>query len=151
MPDEMVGFVGLGIMGLPMAKNLLDAGYPVVGHNRSREPVDELVAYGLLGFDCRLVRREGALPDERRGRVVREHASGFRLVAQVLLAAVGPEGVREVQAVLVVEPKRHRDHVRGAVVGESEDAHSLVRHERPNLGVVHPGHACRVQFVDGHG
>jgi 2-hydroxy-3-oxopropionate reductase len=41
-----VGFVGLGIMGLPMAKNLLDAGYPVVGHNRSSEPTDELVEYG---------------------------------------------------------------------------------------------------------
>jgi 3-hydroxyisobutyrate dehydrogenase-like beta-hydroxyacid dehydrogenase len=41
-----VGFVGLGIMGLPMAKNLLDAGYPLVGHNRSPEPVDELVEYG---------------------------------------------------------------------------------------------------------
>jgi 2-hydroxy-3-oxopropionate reductase len=33
-------------MGLPMAKNLLDAGYPVVGHNRSREPVADLVEHG---------------------------------------------------------------------------------------------------------
>ena len=41
-----VGFVGLGIMGLPMAKNLIDAGYPVVGHNRSAEPTEELVEYG---------------------------------------------------------------------------------------------------------
>jgi 2-hydroxy-3-oxopropionate reductase len=49
MADPTVGFVGLGIMGLPMAKNLLDAGYPVVGYNRSREPVDELVADGGEG------------------------------------------------------------------------------------------------------
>jgi 3-hydroxyisobutyrate dehydrogenase-like beta-hydroxyacid dehydrogenase len=41
-----VGFVGLGIMGLPMAKNLVDAGYPVVGHNRSSDPTEELVEYG---------------------------------------------------------------------------------------------------------
>lgn len=46
MNAKTIGYVGLGIMGLPMAKNLLDAGYPVVGHNRSREPVDELVEYG---------------------------------------------------------------------------------------------------------
>ncbi|MDL5360964.1 NAD(P)-dependent oxidoreductase [Halalkalicoccus sp. NIPERK01] len=46
MTDETVGFVGLGIMGLPMAKNLLDAGYHVVGHNRSDDPVEELVEYG---------------------------------------------------------------------------------------------------------
>ncbi len=51
MSDPTVGFVGLGIMGLPMAKNLLDAGYPVVGHNRSREPVDELVADGGEGAE----------------------------------------------------------------------------------------------------
>jgi len=51
MTDTTVGFVGLGIMGLPMAKNLLDAGYPVVGHNRSREPVDELIEYGGEGAD----------------------------------------------------------------------------------------------------
>ena len=46
MPDKRIGFVGLGIMGLPMAKNLLDAGYEVVGHNRSSAPVEELVEYG---------------------------------------------------------------------------------------------------------
>jgi len=49
MSDRTVGFVGLGIMGLPMAKKLLDAGYTVVGHNRSRDPVDELVEYGGEG------------------------------------------------------------------------------------------------------
>lgn len=46
MPEKTVGFVGLGIMGLPMAKNLLDEDYPVVGHNRSEEPVETLVEYG---------------------------------------------------------------------------------------------------------
>ena len=44
--SRTVGFVGLGIMGLPMAKNLIDAGYDVVGHNRSDEPTEELVEYG---------------------------------------------------------------------------------------------------------
>lgn len=46
MSSKTVGFVGLGIMGLPMAKNLIDKGYPVVGHNRSSEPTEELVEYG---------------------------------------------------------------------------------------------------------
>jgi 3-hydroxyisobutyrate dehydrogenase-like beta-hydroxyacid dehydrogenase len=46
MTTKTVGFIGLGIMGLPMAKNLLDAGYDVVGHNRSQEPVAELVEHG---------------------------------------------------------------------------------------------------------
>jgi 2-hydroxy-3-oxopropionate reductase len=41
-----VGFIGLGIMGKPMASNLLRAGYPLVVHNRSRAPVDELAGMG---------------------------------------------------------------------------------------------------------
>src|SRR3989442_858411 len=40
---QTIGFIGLGIMGRPMAKNLIKAGYPVVVHSRSRGPVDDLV------------------------------------------------------------------------------------------------------------
>ncbi len=43
---QVVGFIGLGIMGRPMAKNLLKAGYPLVVHSRSQGPVDELVTAG---------------------------------------------------------------------------------------------------------
>src|SRR5262245_1086562 len=43
---QVVGFIGLGIMGRPMAKNLLKAGYPLVVHSRSQGPVDDLVAAG---------------------------------------------------------------------------------------------------------
>jgi 2-hydroxy-3-oxopropionate reductase len=45
MPDT-VGFIGLGLMGKPMANNLLKRGYPLVVHSRSPEPVDELVEAG---------------------------------------------------------------------------------------------------------
>jgi len=43
---ETVGFIGLGLMGRPMAKNLLKAGYPLVVRSRSQGPVDDLVAAG---------------------------------------------------------------------------------------------------------
>ncbi len=43
---EKVGFVGLGIMGKPMARNLMKAGYELTVNNRSRGPVDELAAEG---------------------------------------------------------------------------------------------------------
>lgn len=46
---ETIGFVGLGIMGKPMARNLLKAGYLLVVHNRSRAAVDELVSTGARG------------------------------------------------------------------------------------------------------
>src|SRR5215212_3822802 len=43
---DTIGFIGLGLMGRPMAKNLLKAGYPVVAHSRSQGPVKDLVASG---------------------------------------------------------------------------------------------------------
>lgn len=45
MPDT-VGFIGLGLMGKPMATNLLKKGFPIVVHSRSAAPVDALVAAG---------------------------------------------------------------------------------------------------------
>jgi 2-hydroxy-3-oxopropionate reductase len=39
---NIVGFIGLGIMGKPMARNLLKAGYTLVVHNRSRAAAEEL-------------------------------------------------------------------------------------------------------------
>jgi 2-hydroxy-3-oxopropionate reductase len=43
---DTIGFIGLGLMGRPMAKNLLKAGYPLVVTSRSQEPVDDLVSSG---------------------------------------------------------------------------------------------------------
>jgi 2-hydroxy-3-oxopropionate reductase len=43
---ETIGFIGLGIMGAPMARNLLAAGHPVVGYNRSPEPLERLAEEG---------------------------------------------------------------------------------------------------------
>jgi 2-hydroxy-3-oxopropionate reductase len=43
---DTIGFIGLGLMGKPMARNLLKRGYALVVHSRSRAPVDELVAAG---------------------------------------------------------------------------------------------------------
>jgi 2-hydroxy-3-oxopropionate reductase len=45
MPDT-IGFIGLGLMGKPMASNLMKRGYSLVVHSRSPAPVDELVAAG---------------------------------------------------------------------------------------------------------
>src|SRR5690242_4127711 len=44
--DERIGFIGLGVMGKPMARNLLRAGRQVVLYNRSESAVEELQAEG---------------------------------------------------------------------------------------------------------
>jgi len=43
---ENIGFIGLGVMGKPMAKHLLKAGHRLTVHNRSRAAVDDLAAAG---------------------------------------------------------------------------------------------------------
>jgi 2-hydroxy-3-oxopropionate reductase len=43
---EKVGFIGLGIMGRPMAKNLIEAGYDLDVYNRTREKAEELASEG---------------------------------------------------------------------------------------------------------
>ncbi len=43
---ERVGFIGLGIMGYPMAQNLIEAGYELVLYNRTREKAEDLAEGG---------------------------------------------------------------------------------------------------------
>jgi 2-hydroxy-3-oxopropionate reductase len=43
---ETIGFIGLGLMGRPMATNLVKAGYSLIVHSRSPQPVEALVALG---------------------------------------------------------------------------------------------------------
>jgi 3-hydroxyisobutyrate dehydrogenase len=46
MTKERIGFIGLGIMGAPMAENLLKAGYSVTVHNRTRSKEEPLASKG---------------------------------------------------------------------------------------------------------
>jgi len=80
-----VGFIGLGLMGKPMALNLHAAGAAVVVHNRSRQVVDALAAQGLT---------PAATPAEvaRRAAIVVLMLPDTAAVETVLF---GPDGVIE--------------------------------------------------------
>src|SRR5689334_1204359 len=84
MPDT-IGFIGLGIMGRPMAHNLLKAGFPLIVHNRHQEVTDEFLAAGA---------RASTLPREiaASSDVVITMLPGSAQVEEVLL---GPEGIIE--------------------------------------------------------
>ncbi|HEX6436488.1 MAG TPA: 2-hydroxy-3-oxopropionate reductase [Candidatus Binatia bacterium] len=49
MNQPILGFIGTGIMGKPMARNLIKAGYTLIVHNRSRAAVNELSKEGAHG------------------------------------------------------------------------------------------------------
>jgi 2-hydroxy-3-oxopropionate reductase len=80
--SETVGFIGLGVMGRPMAKNLLAKGYRLVVHSRSPGPVEELVRAGAARADLpagvaqRARRVITMLPDSPDVELVLEGADG---------------------------------------------------------------------------
>ena len=47
LQGQKIGFIGLGLMGKPMARNLANAGADLIVHNRSSASVDELVSEGM--------------------------------------------------------------------------------------------------------
>src|SRR3954462_13943648 len=83
--SETVGFIGLGVMGRPMAKHILAKGYGVVAYNRSRPALDELVAAGAVAGS-------GPADVARRATVIVTMVPDTPDVESVLL---GPEGVLE--------------------------------------------------------
>lgn len=46
MDKKKLGFIGTGIMGAPMARNLLKAGYSLTVHNRTKSKAESLIAAG---------------------------------------------------------------------------------------------------------
>jgi 2-hydroxy-3-oxopropionate reductase len=84
-PSLTIGYIGLGLMGKSIARNVLKAGFPLIVHNRSRGAVAELVAEGA---------GEAFSPAEvaRRVDVVFTNLPDSPDVAQ---AALGPGGVIE--------------------------------------------------------
>jgi 2-hydroxy-3-oxopropionate reductase len=118
---QVVGFIGLGIMGRPMARNLLKAGYPVIVHSRSRGPVDELVAAGARAArssaevagqvdvlvtmlpnspDVELVAlgASGVLEGARRGLLFLDMSTISPIVSQKIGHALEGKGVRMLDA-----------------------------------------------------
>jgi 2-hydroxy-3-oxopropionate reductase len=80
-----VGYIGLGIMGKSIARNIMKAGFPLVVHNRSRAAVEELVREGA---------REAFSPAEvaARSDIVFTNLPDSPDVEQVVL---GPDGIIE--------------------------------------------------------
>lgn len=80
-----VGYIGLGLMGKSIARNILKAGFPLVVHNRSRASVDELAA-------------EGATPASSPAEVARQVDVVFTNLPDspdVEMVALGKDGIIE--------------------------------------------------------
>lgn len=82
---ERIGFIGLGVMGQPMARNLLKAGYSLIVHDINRAAVDELAG-------------EGAAPASTAKEVAEKSDMVITMLPDspdVELVVLGPEGIIE--------------------------------------------------------
>ncbi len=111
-----VGYIGLGIMGKAMARNILRAGFPLVVHNRSRGAVAELVSEGAVeAFSPREVAEQvdvvftnlpdspdvekvalgpdGVIEGAHPGLIFVDHSTIKPATARKIAAALGERGV----------------------------------------------------------
>jgi 2-hydroxy-3-oxopropionate reductase len=118
---QVIGFIGLGIMGRPMARNLLKAGYSLVVHSRSRGPVDEIAGAGAkVGTSSRdvaaqcdvlitmlpnspeveqvVLGRDGVIEGARPGMILLDMSTISPLVSQKVGAALAAKSVKMLDA-----------------------------------------------------
>jgi 2-hydroxy-3-oxopropionate reductase len=135
---ERIGFIGLGIMGKPMARNLLKAGYPLVVHNRSQAAVAELVAEGATKADSPKAVAEQSdviitmLPDSPDvERVVLGENGIYRAVQSGMLyidmSTIAPATARKVRSALLEKDADSLDApVSGGEAGAKEGTLSIM-------------------------
>ena len=118
---KKIGFVGLGIMGKPMAKNLLKAGYELVVFDINQEAVAEVVAAGAVKAEnakevaakseavitmlpnsphvkAAVLGASGVLAGAKPGLILIDMSSIAPLAAQEVAAAVAKQGVEMLDA-----------------------------------------------------
>ena len=137
---QVIGFIGLGIMGRPMAKNLVKAGHSLVVHDRVRDPVDELVKAGAKAGasprevaaqsdilitmlpnspDVELVAlgKDGIIEGARSGLLYADMSTISPIVSQQVGKALAPKGVKMLDAPVSGGEKGAIDGVLSIMVG----------------------------------
>ena len=118
---KRIGFVGLGIMGRPMARNLLKAGYPLVVFDLNKDAMEDLVKAGALAAHSSkevvertdviitmlpdspevkevILGKDGVIEGVRRDSVVIDMSSINPLVTQEIARALNGKGVKMLDA-----------------------------------------------------
>jgi 2-hydroxy-3-oxopropionate reductase len=171
MPD-VIGFIGLGIMGAPMAANLVKAGFDVAGHTRSRGGLDRLAAAGgrpVAGLaeavaDADVVitvlpdspdveqvvlGRDGVLAHARPGTLLIDMSTIRPQTARTVAAAAADRGLRPLDAPVSGGEQGAVEGTLSIMVGGAEADFSAAQPVLEALGstIVHVGPAGAGQTV----
>jgi len=154
---EKIGFIGLGIMGRPMSRNLLKAGYPVAVYDVAPGPVEELVQSGAArGANCgdtaaqsdivitmlpdgpdveaAVLGPGGVLEGAKPGSVVVDMSSISPMVSQKVGAACKAKGVEFLDAPVSGGEPKAIDGTLAIMVGGKPEVFERVRPILQKLG-----------------
>ncbi len=163
---ERVGFLGLGIMGAPMASNLMEAGFELVLYNRTREKAEELAERGaeiaaspreaaeksdvaitmLPGpteVEELVVGEDGLLKGAREGSLLVDMSTSSPVLARKLACCAGERGLGMLDAPVSGGDAGAIEGTLSIMVGGSEDDFERARPIFETLGknVVRVGEA----------
>ncbi len=145
-----IGFIGLGIMGKPMAKNLLKAGYPLVVYDVVAAPVAELVQAGATAgksprdvaaqselvitmlpnsphVKAAVLGPEGVIAGAKAGTIVVDMSSIAPLASRELAAALEKKGVEMLDAPVSGGEPKAIDGTLSVMVGGKEAVFAKVK------------------------
>ncbi|MEV0085727.1 2-hydroxy-3-oxopropionate reductase [Saccharopolyspora sp. NPDC050642] len=167
-----VGFIGLGIMGGPMAANLVKAGHEVTGYNRSRAKVDQLVADGGKAaasvaeavrdaeiiftmlpdspdVEAVVLGEDGVLANAKRGALLIDCSTIRPDVSRRVAEAAAEKGVQAIDAPVSGGEPKAIDGTLSIMVGGEADAFAAAEAALGAVGttIVHVGPAGAGQTV----
>jgi 2-hydroxy-3-oxopropionate reductase len=144
MPKPKIGFIGIGIMGLPMAQNLLKADYPLIAYDLNKQALETLVAEGAQkGTSCAQVAAhcdiiitmlpnspdvqkavldpQGIAEGVREGQILIDMSSIAPLVSQSLAKELAKKGVDMLDAPVSGGQEKARSGTLAIMVGGKEE------------------------------
>lgn len=144
MPKPKIGFIGIGIMGYPMAQNLMKEGYPLIAYDMNEEVLNKLVSEGgQKGQSCAQVAqncdiiitmlpnspdvekavlsKNGILEGAKRGQILIDMSSIAPLVSQSISQKLSEKGVDMLDAPVSGGQEKAQSGTLAIMVGGKED------------------------------
>ena len=144
MPKPKIGFVGIGIMGFPMAKNLIKAGYPLIIYDLNEQALSNMVSEGTdRGESCAHVAKncdiiitmlpnspdvekvvlgeQGILKGACKGQILIDMSSITPLVSQSLARELEKKGIDMLDAPVSGGQEKAQSGTLAIMVGGKEE------------------------------
>jgi 2-hydroxy-3-oxopropionate reductase len=144
MSKPKIGFIGIGIMGLPMAQNLIKAGYPLIAYDLNKEALANLVQEGAqkgescaqIAGNCDIIitmlpnspdvkqvilAEGGVLEGVRKGQILIDMSSIAPLVSQSVAKELAKKGVDMLDAPVSGGQEKARSGTLAIMVGGQEE------------------------------